>query len=345
MRKYGIWYVLLLKAHSKRRLYWIQTICVVFFLLLIATISLPAKSNFRVGVCNAKAEASSQLAKYLKEQDSIFEFISYEEEALMQKEILSGAIECGILFSEDFEERLQRRELRNSITYIATPFSTKGSVVRETVYAALFRLYSSEVLLESVDEIFRQPTEALKQELEKRNNGYIGSDEVFQIEIQTVDSKLEGKAKETQELYLLQGLFGLTIFLIMWLAYGKRFEGTEYNVGGALVKKERLWFEYLNLLAAATLPMLVGVLFISGLPESRGSIKELALGVFFVLLSGIWILLVGRMVRSSTGFLSWSIIFILVNVIVCPVCLDISPYVPIVNYIRYAMPLGWYLGL
>ena len=50
------------------------------------------------------------------------------------------------LFSNNFEKKFEHEKLKNSVSYLCTPLTTKGEVARETFYAALFEVYGAQML-------------------------------------------------------------------------------------------------------------------------------------------------------------------------------------------------------
>ena len=139
MAQYKIWYALQLKAWLKRKTSWLQVLGMILLVLLTARIHLPDADNTRVGICGTADEYADNVLESLRYRDSIFEFIEYSDEETMRRDMVSGRIECGFLFPEDFQERIWEDRLKNSVTYICTPFSAKGLVAQETFYAAFLK--------------------------------------------------------------------------------------------------------------------------------------------------------------------------------------------------------------
>lgn len=90
------------------------------------------------------------------------------------------------------------------------------------------------------------------------------------------------------------------------MTFGRRFEGNGRGICLALDRKRQKRFEYLGYLAAVTIPSVTGIGVVMAVGESRGVVLELFL-------------------------------------VLCPVLINISAYLPAVDYIKYLFPLGWYV--
>lgn len=340
MAQYKIWYALQLKAWLKRKTSWLQVLGMILLVLLTAHIHLPDADNTRVGVCGAADEYADNVLKSLRHRDSIFEFIEYSDEETMRRDMVSGRIECGFLFPEDFQERIWEDRLKNSVTYICTPFSAKGLVAQETFYAAFFEGYSEKILIDSETEIYGRSDESLTEALLEKRRGYLQGSEMFQMDMIESEQK-PGKPVASGEARPVQGMAGLFVFAVLWMAQARKFGGNGNGILSALDRGRRWKFQYLGCLAESSIPAAVGVILVLLSPGHRGAEREIASMVVFVLVCSFWVLAVGRLFRSSTAFAGWTLTMLLVQMAVCPVFADLAAYVPAVKVIRWGFPLGW----
>ena len=68
--------------------------------------------------------------------------------------LIAGKLECGFYFSNNFEKKFEHEKLKNSVSYLCTPLTTKGEVARETFYAALFEVYGAQMLSARTEQLF-----------------------------------------------------------------------------------------------------------------------------------------------------------------------------------------------
>ena len=52
------------------------------------------------------------------------------------------------------EKKFEHEKLKNSVSYLCTPLTTKGEVARETFYAALFEVYGAQMLSARTEQLF-----------------------------------------------------------------------------------------------------------------------------------------------------------------------------------------------
>ncbi len=340
MAQYKIWYTLQLKAWLKRKISWLQVLGMILLVLLTAHIHLPDAENTRVGICGAADETADNVLESLRSGDSIFAFIEYSDEEAMRQDLVSGRIECGFLFSEDFQERVWEDRLKDSITYICTPFSAKGLVAQETVYAAFFESYSKKILIGSEEEMYGRTSESLTEALLEKRDGYLYDSEMFRMDI-IETAQPRGEAGASGEARPVQGMTGLFLFAILWMAQGRKFGGNGNGVLLALDRRWRWWFRYLGCLSEATVPAAAGIALILSAPGHRGIGTEISSMILFVLVCSLWVPAVGSLFHNSTSFAGWTLTILLVQMAVCPVFVDLAEYVPALKVIRWGFPLGW----
>lgn len=342
MEKYAIWYWLLLKAQLKKSITWIQIIMMIVLLLFVQSIKVPERSNINVGVCYGHSSYASCIGACLQEQDSIFCFLEYDSMETLKKDVVAGTVECGFCFADDFDERMMNGNLNKSVLYFATPMSAKGEVIQESFYTAFLQIYSEKIIEQCEMEIYGATDSERIAAILEQNQSYLDGNELFSIEIKTLQTDVDEK-ELTSNTYPLQGTLGLYLFLIFLLAYGRKFETGRGAFRTALCKRERWLYEFLDLMAAGTLPAAVGTIMVLLLPQSRGLGCELVGMLLFLLFSAVWIMIVGVVLKRELNLISGTVMITLVELMICPIFWDISLYVPAIKYLRLCIPLGIYL--
>lgn len=346
MEKYLIWYRLWLKAYVRKPSCWLQILGMVLLLLVISSVSFPDSGNAAVGICYEGDGYAKQMAEELTEGDSIFTFRVYGGEEELYRDVTAGKTECGFLFAADFEDKIKSGSLKESVTYICTPLTAKGEVAKETVYAALLRIYSDEILRNGEREWYGDADAGRTAALLEWNRFYQEGNQVFRLETEAVDTGAGNTVQKMEaQVYPLQGMLGLFIFLLMFLAYGRKFGAGRCMVEKALDRTGRRVFGYMGCLAAGTLPALAGFGMILLVKGTEGMIEELLLLLLFLAGSGGWILAVGSLMHRSTSFLSGVVVLTAANLLICPVFVDGSLYVPALKYVSCLFPLGIYLRM
>lgn len=344
MERILIWFVLSLKNYLVKRSTYLTATGMLLLVLIITTISVPSAENMSAGlVCNGSV-AAEHISNQLIEKKKDFTFIKYDKEEDLINAVISGKIDCGFVFSKDFDEMCEERDTEEGISYYATTISTKGEVLKETVVSAYLEYYSRYILLDLEEEIFQNKDSKRMEKIMDNYQLYLEGNDVFQMNIEQV--KLEDELKAEQDsMNPVKGLVGLTIFLIMFFAYGEAQRKDDDKVELALPLGQQIGYRFIKMLAAAVVPATVGFLLIliCGHPESVFS--ELGSLVIFLLLNAIWISLGGKWFRKVEDLSIFLLAMIVLHLLVCPIFFDFAEYIPAIGWIRFALPLGIYFML
>lgn len=341
MEKYIIWYMLSLKENVKKKGSWLAVSGMVFLVWIVAGISIPSYKNMQVGIWCGSSETANLIKEGLATEKAVFEFVEYQSQNELHLDVTSGKMDCGFIFAEDFEEKINEGNSKDLILYLATPFTSKGEVLKETVYSVFFKVYSENILYETEIEIYGEHDEKRMQQLLEQNRKYLSGNEVFQIQIEEMQNKVQKVPKEKQG-DAISGLIGLFLFLTMFMAYGRTQLKEIDKVEFALGKIERWCYRYVKMLASAFIPSVVGILWIVNRADSQGLCFEFVRLIVFILLSAVWINIVGRALGRAEHLPMWILSLVLIHLIICPVFFDFSQYVPAITWIRYLLPLSWY---
>ena len=344
MERYWIWYALQLKAWCRTRTCWIQTAGMLFVVYVILNITLPQQDNIQVGICNSKGEYAAEISELLLNGESVFSFREYDGEEALGADVSNGVLECGFVFSDDFDQRFADSEIKNCVKYMETPFTTKGKVAKETFYASFFQVYGRILLKNQVPELFADKQEKMLELILEKNQEYRNGDVVFSAEIQTVDTGQSGgeNSVRTRACLPVQGCVGIFLFAILLTAYGRSFENRS-KVQNALGAFSRGLYELLGYWAVMTIAAATGifVVFLSG-SSRQGAVEIVRMAVYFCW-AGIWMLLFQKLWRKRTTFAAWMAVLVMLQFLIYPVFFDFSEYVPVLRYARWLFPLAAYL--
>ena len=346
MEKYIVWYKLWIKLFCKKKIYWVQLIGIAAILLIISSITIPKGKNLFVGIYRDGGKYSKQIMENLLNEGSIFQFVEYTDKNQLYEDVLEGSLECGFVFDSNLDERIEKGNLKKSITYLENSFSVKGKTVQETVYASLFKIYSDEILKQNIGEIYGNLTEDKIVKLIEINHKYQNSDAVFQMEIKT--KNMPYKTKETDnnlfdEIKPLKGMVGIFVFFVMFMAYGSKYEESNKRIEKSLTLFNRFIYSCTKQIAAGSIPAILGIFAIHYLGAASNIVEEFVRIIIFLFLSSVWITTVGKFIKNGYAFAGTIISMLLINLLVCPIYINFENYIPAISYIRYIFPLGWYL--
>lgn len=182
-----------LKAFLKHREPWVLLGTIVLLIFVFKDITFPNVDNTRVGVVIYDSYRATAVTDGLKEKSGVYEVILYDDPQKLKKDVERGELECGFVFDEDFDSKADRGRLNGSIEYVSSPYTTKGLVAKEALFASFLQNYSNDILRKDYPKMFGNQDESLKEEilelLSDRNAYYINSNDIFEVDFRKETDK------------------------------------------------------------------------------------------------------------------------------------------------------------
>lgn len=410
-----VYYKLQLKLWLKHRICWLQILFLVLLLLVIGGIHIPDTKNSSIGLAGVTSGITQTIADHLMQKRDVYQFTTYEGTEELEQAVETGELECGFVFDKEFAKQYEEGSFTDSITYVYTPFTTKGMAVRETVYGTVLELYGEKLLQQNQETIVGQSSEEISAMLADRYEYYLNSDAIFHTEVIYVETdagmesdlrraepgsdgqngdadwpengkpnhnqnhnqnsnqnhnqnsnqnrnhnRIAGQPADMEN--LIRGVISCMIFLTVYLSGASCKEEKNQHFLSILEKGKRRSYEGAGMLAAATPMILVGT-GLSCLTILQSEMLDAASGAGFVTATGIGMVIVTEILqmlllivvsilftactmciwKKDMGMLSALPVLILLQIIICPVIIDMAVYVPAVKYIRYLCPIAYYL--
>lgn len=406
-----VYYKLQLKLWLKHRICWLQILFLVLLLLVIGGIHIPDTKNSSIGLVGVTSGITQTIADRLMQKRNVYQFTTYEGTEELEQAVEAGELECGFVFDKEFAKQYEEGSFTDSITYVYTPFTTKGMAVRETVYGTVLELYGEKLLQQNQETIVGQSSEEISAMLADRYEYYLNSDAIFHTEAIYVETdagmesdlrraepgsdgqngdadwpeigkpnhnqnhnqnsnqnsnqnrnhnRIAGQPADMEK--LIRGVISCMIFLTVYLSGASCKEEKNQHFLSILEKGKRHSYECAGMLAAATPMILVGT-GLSCLTILQSEMLDAASGAGFVTATGIGMVIVTEILqmlllivvsilftactmciwKKDMGMLSALPVLILLQIIICPVIIDMAVYVPAVKYIRYLCPIAYYL--
>ena len=183
-----VYYKLQLKLWLKHRICWLQILFLVLLLLVIGGIHVPDTKNSSIGLAGVTSGITQTIADRLMQKSDVYQFTTYEDTEELEQAVEAGDLECGFVFDKEFAKQYEEGSFTDSITYVYTPFTTKGMAVRETVYGTVLELYGEKLLQQNQETIVGQSSEEISAMLADRYEYYLNSDSVFHTEVIHVET-------------------------------------------------------------------------------------------------------------------------------------------------------------
>lgn len=195
-----VYYKLQLKLWLKYRICWLQILFLVLLLLVIGGIHIPDTKNSSIGLAGVTSGITQTIADRLMQKRDVYQFTTYEGAEELEQAVEAGELECGFVFDKEFAKQYEEGSFTGSITYVYTPFTTKGMAVRETVYGTVLELYGEKLLQQNQETIVGQSSEEISAMLADRYEYYLNSDAIFHTEAIYVetDAGMESDLKRAE---------------------------------------------------------------------------------------------------------------------------------------------------
>lgn len=183
-----VYYKLQLKLWLKHRICWLQILFLVLLLLVIGGIHIPDTKNSSIGLAGVTSGITQTIADRLLQKSDVYQFTTYEDTEELEQAVEAGELECGFVFDKEFAKQYEEGSFTDSITYVYTPFTTKGMAVRETIYGTVLELYGEKLLQQNQETIVGQSSEEISAMLADRYEYYLNSDAIFHTEVIHVET-------------------------------------------------------------------------------------------------------------------------------------------------------------
>lgn len=352
LRRDNMWFVLLFKRQLLRPFLWVIALFMALSVMAVHFVTAPSANNKRVLLYseNSGESAYSYGSKLIDslitasdKEDTIFEFEladTYEE---LIEAVTSGSAECGFVLTDDFDEKIALCDTDELIEYVASNYTTKGEVAKETVFSEFFEIYGRILIDSKRAEIYGSDDEELRDFLLAEYDRLLLGDEVFNADYQTVEGV--HATSDEKKMQPVRGLVMILITMALLLNGSEKFYGTASTVSRALSFKERTRFEILLYIAGVIVPAAVGFVLVRILDPSIGFFADIFLFVIFSFFAVMWTYLFGKLVNNGISYMAWISTLLIAQLVICPVWQDVSDYVPSLKIVSYLFPAGAYLRI
>lgn len=300
--------------------------------------------------------ANKIIEEFTKRNEKTFSFLEYKDKKEMKRSIINDDITCGITFEKnldkallDFSDGKYYNEKTNncpiSISYRDVYEKSANLVLcKEAFFSKIYDVYSEAVMLVFAKDSLNINQDELNKLRDLRNEQNVV--ENFFTFTYANGVKNEILSGEESDSYLLLPLRGLIFALILLCAM----------CGGILYlhDEERGFFKnvkyqnrFIYNISYVFVPTLLSTicgftgLFIGNVADSF--LRELRLMILYsILIMAICFIFI-HLTRSLNLYVSILPLYIISNIILCPVFINIADFLPLVKYVRYFLPV--YYGL
>lgn len=347
MKRLLYWLYLLVKRQLKNPVIVVVLIAMpVAALIINHTASLKEAKPVRVGIALEDSDKIAMMTRdYLVNGDYSVEFYEAESKETLEQDIMNKNTECGYVVGAGLKSKLDSGSYSDVIELIICKSDFVSSMTDEIFFSAMFKAYSPEIAVNYVNSVekFQKHAGKAEEEIRKGYEEYISGDETFRIDFKVIGdaqgsvSQLEDKTGQFPLRALLMilvyigGLFGIVEYYI------DKNSGTFITLSHAYRVAGKPVYAFISCVFFAVSAIIT--LAVAGQLKGATDILNMAVYVIAVTLFA-W--LVSVPVRSANAMISLIPVVLIACLILCPVFVNITAYVPFAKYIR-ALLLPWYM--
>lgn len=349
VRQLVLWFLLSCRRSLKRPL----------FLILLLALPLGAGA-FRQAETNDSGKIAvalytdgdawnERVAEALMSEEGAFSFYLCETAEALEADVASGRAECGYSFPADFRKLLVNGDYKRAIRVTVAPSTVAADLASESVFAGFFKVYGRELLetyvkegeaFAKVRESVRLSEENLWKQVERLYETALSDGSTFAFEYETLEGE-KLKENSMKAVFPVRGIGAVFVFVMGLGAAVTAAEDEERGLYSAMTCRRRRIFQMISISAMiflACLPVLPA-LTISG--EWKGfqtEIVSLFLYGCAAAACSSCLLYAAKKPLVISGVIPF---FILGSLVVCPVFVDLSVFVPVLSVVRRFF-LPWY---
>lgn len=351
MKKIVLWFFLLLKRQLKNIVLVIFLIGLPLSAFIISHIPKALESGTpRIGIVLQDADPISvSTANKLFSDSSVMEFYASTSVDELYNSIENGDTDCGYVFSKGLTTKLDSKSFKGCITLIKSSSDFISSISNEVVFSALFYGYGKNIASNFIQDnpLFSSvKTSALKMYAEKYDY-YVNGAATFHIDFDTLTNNGDIDTLTAIEVekssFPIRGVLAILIFIaglfgcVQWLKDSEN--GVFAPMSYSFQHISRILYIMIPTILFATSALIT--IYLAGVQVSLGvEFKSMSLYILLIMAFG---LLLSYIIRKSTLLISLLPVFIIGSLVLCPIFINISTFLPVANILNKLFLPYYYL--
>ena len=191
VKKYFLWYYLLIKRLLKKQGIWLMIIVLLIIFAIYSKIqSSDDSGSMRVGLILEDSDEIAQktVEKLINGNYSVNFYIENSKENLID-DINNEKTVCGYIFSENLTNKLDTLNIKGCINVVVPSSDFMSSMINEMVFSELFKVYGGNIAVNNIEasQLFEVYNEEAILMLQDKYLMYADSDKTFYIDFENID--------------------------------------------------------------------------------------------------------------------------------------------------------------
>lgn len=343
------WLYLLLKKQLKNPVITAFLIAIPVLTAIVTNVSsFNETSKPRVGIVALDTDPiTKQMCNYLIKGDYSVEFYNAFTKEQLEKDIMDNGTECGYVIGNNLSEKLDSKDYAGAIELILCKSHFISSMTNEIVFSALFKAYSPEIAINYINSVedFKKYSKEAEEQIRENYQGYLNGDETFHVKFKMLEG--DSKDHETSDLEQKSGQFPIKQILMILVYIAGLFGTVQYYMDKekgtfvTLPKGYRIAGKPLYAFIGSAL-FAISVEISLFITNDAGSVIDILKMLLYVAAVTLFAWALSSIVRSAKAMISVIPVLLIACMILCPVFINVTVYLPFTKYIR-AFLLPWYM--
>ena len=324
-----LWFWFSVKRQFKRPGYLILLILLPLCLYVISGIEKEEEEGIPIALYVEGGSLAERTADTLIRENNTFHFYLSRSKEALERDVASGRAECGYVFYDGLEEKLEEARYEDSIGLCVSPATVAASLSTEVVFASLIEEYGRTLLKNCAVEELLPPE--LKdegwEELETLFDLYLSNHSTFSFSYDTLDGgKIEDAAMSQG--FPVRGVAAVMVFIAGLFGAVMVLEDEKKGLFLPVPYEKKVWCKASAVLAPVMLACASGLVCLAVTGNLKGIGYELAVMGIYGIASAAFACLLGAVVKQPDVVCCLIPFFIVGSLILCPVFLDVGRWLP-----------------
>ncbi len=348
--RYFSYFYMFCKRLLKKPSFLIILLLMPLFSFAVMHFSTTEQSDLNVAIYNSGNDSlSDSMEDYLLNLDGMVSFYKCSSKDEVYDRVKSRESDCGYVLPKDLSKRMEQNVKLGAIESVRSPGSTMTSFANEFVITALLDTYSFDVLNEYTLESGDFPdldNKEITAELHKYYEQYLFSDKTFNFNYMNDSNSFVDKVELVPE-FLMHSTYGINALFIFIAALAgalMAYKDKENGLFTIFSPARKAYLQYIDILAPALICSVVAIIG-SCILEGFDKIFMLSFRTicYVILCCGVCAIL-RLIVPSAISFAAFIPILIIGSMILSPVFIDVSIFIPRLSVAKYLFLPTYYLN-
>lgn len=323
-----LWFWLSCKRQMKRPVFVLLLVLLPILVYGARHLEQEDESGIAIGLYGEDDGIGREIIEKLVSGQTMFTFYQCDSREALEADVAARRAECGYVFFEGLDEKLASGSFKRSIGVYSAPSTVVASLSTEVVFAALMEVYGRDLLegYMTSSELFAG-VDGAWQETEALYDKYYQNGSTFSFRYETMDQKPMDQ-KSVKAAFPTRGIAAVYIFVIGLFSAVTLCADEKNGLFIPVAYPVRSWCKLASMLAPVALASVSALcgLWLSG--AVRDAWYELGVLAAYGMSVAAFGYLLKCVIKNPVMLCSMIPFFILGSLVLCPVFLDVSRWVP-----------------